>query len=45
MRSTGHGVSYQNVGGSLYVNDPNGFGIELLPEDLVITPEQMPRDS
>ena len=28
-----HRVNYQEVGGSLYVNDPNGLGIELLPED------------
>ena len=25
------GVSHQEVGGSLYVKDPNGLGIELLP--------------
>ena len=25
------GVAYQEVGGSLYVHDPNGLGIELLP--------------
>ena len=26
-----HRVKYQEVGGSLYVKDPNGLGIELLP--------------
>ena len=26
-----HSVPYQEVGGSLYVKDPNGLGIELLP--------------
>ena len=26
-------VSYEEVGGSLYVKDPNGLGIELLPLD------------
>lgn len=30
-RLDSHSVSYQEVGGSLYVNDPNGLGIELLP--------------
>ncbi len=29
------GIDYQEAGGSLYVKDPNGLGIELLPEDLV----------
>ncbi len=32
------GAEYQEAGGSLYVPDPNGLTIELLPEDLV--PEQ-----
>ena len=27
-----HRVKYEEVGGSLYVKDPNGLGIELLPE-------------
>ena len=40
-----NGVSYEEVGGSLYVKDPNGLGIELLPEELVVTPEQMARDA
>jgi catechol-2,3-dioxygenase len=26
-----HRVKYQEVGGSLYVKDPNGLGIELMP--------------
>jgi catechol-2,3-dioxygenase len=25
------GVGHQEVGGSLYIKDPNGLGIELLP--------------
>ena len=35
------GTGYQEVGGSIYVHDPNGLGIELLPEDQVVTPEEM----
>jgi glyoxylase I family protein len=28
-----HGrVKFQEIGGSLYLNDPNGLGIELMPE-------------
>ncbi len=30
-RLDSHSVSYQEVGGSLYVKDPNGLTIELLP--------------
>ena len=26
-------IKYQEVGGALYVNDPNGLGIELMPYD------------
>ena len=25
------GIDYQEIGGSVYVKDPNGLGIELLP--------------
>ena len=32
-RADSHGVSYQEVGGSLYVKDPNGLTIELLPAE------------
>ena len=32
-RVDAHRVRYQEVGGSLYLNDPNGLGIELLPID------------
>lgn len=28
-----HRVKYQEVGGSLYLKDPNGLGIELMPTD------------
>jgi len=25
------GIGYQEIGGSIYLKDPNGLGIELLP--------------
>ena len=30
-RLDARGIGYQEIGGSLYLKDPNGLGIELLP--------------
>jgi catechol 2,3-dioxygenase-like lactoylglutathione lyase family enzyme len=32
-RMDGNKIKYEEVGGSLYVKDPNGLGIELMPYD------------